>query len=84
MNYMDQKQKQNYQGNTTKVTFARMSLPFNATNCISYLLRVNKTPIKVVFVVERYAVRKAKIRPYAVRRLKIKQYAVYKGQGISP
>jgi len=43
-----------------------------------------ETPIKVVFVVKRYAVRKAKTRPCAVRRLKIKQYAVHKGHGVTP
>ena len=49
--------------------FARMSLRGIATNCILYLLCVNGKAIKVAFVVKRYAVRKAKIRPYAVHRL---------------
>jgi len=33
-----------------------------------------ETPNKVVFIVKRYAVRNAKIRPFAVRRPKWKQY----------
>ena len=44
--YGQKKTKKNYKGNTTKVTFARMSLHVHATNCISYLIRVNGNPNK--------------------------------------
>ena len=40
-----------------------------------------ETPKMVVFVVKRYAVRKAKKRRYAVRNAKIERYAVRKGGG---
>jgi len=81
MSYMDQNRKKTIK--KTKL-FAQIRLPFSATNCISYLLRVNGNANKVCFVVKRYAVRNAKIRPYAVRRMKIKQYAIRKGQWLSP
>ena len=35
----------------------------------------------IVFVVKRYAVRKAKKLRYAVRKAKIRRYAVCKGEG---
>jgi len=60
-----------------------MSIPVHHTYCIFYLHCVNGNAKKVDFVVKRYTVRKAKIRPYAVHRLKIKQYAVRKGGGVS-
>jgi len=41
------------------------------------------TPKTLVFVVKRYAVRNAKLRPYAVRSLKVKQCAVRKGGGFT-
>jgi len=58
--------------NTRKLTFARMIImPVHATGC--NLLYLNRNAKNVDFVIIRYAVRKAKIRPYAVPRLKMKQ-----------
>jgi len=50
----------------------------HATNCVLYLLYRNQNDKKFVFVLKRYPVRNAKIRPYAVRithLTKIWQYA---------
>jgi len=43
---------------------------------LQYIPYVNGNAKKVFFVVKRFAVRKAKIRPYAVRKLEMKQYAM--------
>ena len=78
MDYTDQTIKYD-QTNTTKLTFARMSVPVHATNCVLVFLSLCKQtppPPKKrddFVVVKRYAVRKSKIRPYTVRRLKIKR-----------
>jgi len=64
-------QIKNYQANTTKLPFARMSVPVHATNSILYLL-VDGNDKKVFVVVKCYALRKAKIRSYFVPRLKNK------------
>ena len=59
-----------------------MIVPVHASNCNFYLFYVNGYAKEVGFVIKRYAVRNAKIRPYTVRRLKIMQYA--RGKGVSP
>jgi len=64
-------QIKNYQANTTKLPFARMSVPVHATNSILYLL-VDGNDKKVFVVVKCYALRKAKIRSYFLPRLKNK------------
>jgi len=55
---MDQKQK-NFQGNTTNLLFARMTLPVPQNVFVIFLVYM-ETPIKVGCVVKRYAVRKTK------------------------
>jgi len=42
------------------VTFAKMIVLVNATDCIFYILNVNENAKKVVFVVKWYAICKAK------------------------
>ena len=72
---MDYRNKnfENHQANTIKIKFARTIVPVPPTDCMP---KCQKT---VVFVVKRYAVHHAQIRPYAVRKLEMKQYAVRKG-----
>ena len=70
--------------NTSKrkqITFARIIVPVHAINYMYFfvLLYVNGNAKNVVFVVKRFAVRNAYIRPGALRTLKIKQYTVRKG-----
>ena len=55
----------------------------NAKTCIFIFFMFMETTKKVVFVVTRYAVRKAKTRPYAVRKLKMMQYAIYTQGGFT-
>ena len=47
-----------------------MSVPVHATN-LSFYRHVKGNAKKCCFVVKRFAVRKAKIRPYAVRTIRI-------------
>jgi len=57
MDYTDRKNKK-YQAKTTKLLFARMSVPVHATNCIFIYINGKKGLLSV----KQYAVQNAKIR----------------------
>ena len=61
-------------------SYARMMLLVHDTNSI-FVFFIEMKMAKRIFVVKRYTVCSANVKPYEVRKLKIKQYAIHKREG---